>query len=102
MTKEHTMINQTDAELGTFPTCYLSRHSDRDPEVRVDTAAVVEAALNAARAIYADDPIPLDFTGQYAQRVIRITHKLATPWVPRNPRRIDEPAQVTEILELAA
>ncbi len=25
-----------------------------------------------------------------------------TPWVPRNPRRIDEPAQVKEILELAA
>jgi len=25
-----------------------------------------------------------------------------TPWVPRNPRRIDGPAQVREILELAA
>jgi alcohol dehydrogenase class IV len=25
-----------------------------------------------------------------------------TPWVPRNPRRIDRPAQVREILELAA
>ncbi len=25
-----------------------------------------------------------------------------TPWVPRNPRRIDQPAQVREILELAA
>jgi alcohol dehydrogenase class IV len=27
---------------------------------------------------------------------------MATPWVPRNPRRIDGPAQVQEILELAA
>jgi len=26
---------------------------------------------------------------------------MATPWVPRNPRRIDGPAQVREILELA-
>jgi maleylacetate reductase len=25
-----------------------------------------------------------------------------TPWVPRNPRKIDGPAQVREILELAA
>ncbi len=27
---------------------------------------------------------------------------MATPWVPRNPRRIDTPAQVHEILEFAA
>jgi maleylacetate reductase len=27
---------------------------------------------------------------------------MGTPWVPRNPRHIDEPAQVHEILELAA
>jgi alcohol dehydrogenase class IV len=27
---------------------------------------------------------------------------MGTPWVPRNPRRIDRPAQVREILELAA
>jgi maleylacetate reductase len=27
---------------------------------------------------------------------------MATPWVPRNPRRIDSPAQVREILLLAA
>jgi maleylacetate reductase len=27
---------------------------------------------------------------------------MGTPWVPRNPRRIDAPAQVREILELAA
>ena len=26
---------------------------------------------------------------------------MATPWVPRNPRRIDGPAQIREILELA-
>jgi maleylacetate reductase len=27
---------------------------------------------------------------------------MSTPWVPRNPRPINEPAQVREILELAA
>jgi hypothetical protein len=27
---------------------------------------------------------------------------MGTPWVPRNPRRIDSPEQVREILELAA
>lgn len=27
---------------------------------------------------------------------------MATPWVPRNPRHIDNPAQIREILELAA
>jgi maleylacetate reductase len=33
----------------------------------------------------------------------RIAEKaMSTPWVPRNPRRIDGPAQVREILELAA
>jgi maleylacetate reductase len=30
------------------------------------------------------------------------SHAMHTPWVPRNPRRIDAPAQVKEILELAA
>ncbi len=30
------------------------------------------------------------------------TEAMGTPWVPRNPRRIDGPAQVREILELAA
>jgi maleylacetate reductase len=27
---------------------------------------------------------------------------MATPWVPRNPRKIEGPAQVREILDLAA
>ena len=30
------------------------------------------------------------------------TQAMGTPWVPRNPRRIDGPAEVKEILELAA
>ena len=30
------------------------------------------------------------------------TQAMHTPWVPRNPRRIDRPAQVREILELTA
>jgi maleylacetate reductase len=33
----------------------------------------------------------------------RISHQaMATPWVPRNPRKIDGPAQVREILDMAA
>jgi maleylacetate reductase len=27
---------------------------------------------------------------------------MGTPWIPRNPRKIDTPAQVREILVLAA
>jgi maleylacetate reductase len=27
---------------------------------------------------------------------------MATPWVPRNPRKIDGPAQVREILDMTA
>jgi maleylacetate reductase len=27
---------------------------------------------------------------------------MGTPWVPRNPRKIDSPAQILEILKLAA
>jgi maleylacetate reductase len=27
---------------------------------------------------------------------------MATPWIPRNPRKIDNPAQVREILLMAA
>jgi alcohol dehydrogenase class IV len=30
------------------------------------------------------------------------TQAMGTPWIPRNPRKIDGPAQVREILELAA
>jgi maleylacetate reductase len=39
-------------------------------------------------------------TRDHFQRIADQT--MATPWVPRNPRRIDGPAQVREILELAA
>ena len=30
------------------------------------------------------------------------TQAMGTPWIPRNPRKIDGPAQVREILALAA
>jgi maleylacetate reductase len=39
------------------------------------------------------DPEHFDRIAQQAMR---------TPWVPRNPRKIDHPAQVREILMLAA
>jgi alcohol dehydrogenase class IV len=37
---------------------------------------------------------------EHFQRIAK--QAMGTPWVPRNPRRIDGPAQVREILELAA
>ena len=38
-----------------------------------------------------------------AEHFDRISQQaMATPWVPRNPRKIDGPAQVREILDLAA
>ena len=37
---------------------------------------------------------------EYFERIAN--QAMGTPWVPRNPRRIDGPAQVQEILKLAA
>jgi maleylacetate reductase len=38
-----------------------------------------------------------------AEHFARISQQaMATPWVPRNPRKIEGPAQVREILDLAA
>jgi alcohol dehydrogenase class IV len=48
-------------------------------------------------------PRSLSAVGIGAAEFDRIAEQtMATPWVPRNPRRIDGPAQVREILELAA
>jgi maleylacetate reductase len=37
---------------------------------------------------------------EHFERIAQLA--MATPWIPRNPRRIDSPAQVREILVLAA
>ncbi len=48
-------------------------------------------------------PRSLSAVGIGAEHFDRIAEQaMSTPWVPRNPRRIDGPAQVREILELAA
>lgn len=48
-------------------------------------------------------PRSLAAVGVGPERFDRIAEgAMATPWVPRNPRRIEGPAQVREILELAA
>jgi maleylacetate reductase len=50
-----------------------------------------------------DMPHSLGAVNVGAQEFDRIAEQaMGTPWVPRNPRRIDGPAQVREILELAA
>ncbi len=53
------------------------------------------AGLDLPRSLGAAKVGPESFD-QIAERA------MATPWVPRNPRRIEGPAQVREILELAA
>ena len=53
------------------------------------------AALGMPRSLAAANVGPEHF-----ERIARGSMK--TPWIPRNPRRIDGPAEVMEILELAA
>jgi alcohol dehydrogenase class IV len=71
-------------------------------------AAMGHPGTEAAEALHAliaglGMPRSLDSVGIGREAFPRIAEAaMATPWVPRNPRRIDGPAQVTEILELAA
>ena len=63
-----------------------------------DAADVLDsfiAALGMPRSLHAVNVAPESFDRMAEQA-------MGTPWVPRNPRRIDGPAQVREILELAA
>jgi len=63
-----------------------------------DAAEVLDAfitALGMPRSLHAVNVAPESFDRMAEQA-------MGTPWVPRNPRRIDGPAQVREILELAA
>ena len=71
-------------------------------------AAMGRPGTEAAEALHAliaglDMPRSLGAVGIGRETFPRIAEAaMATPWVPRNPRRIDGPAQVREILELAA
>ncbi len=63
-----------------------------------DAADVLDAfigGLGMPRSLHAVNVGAAEFDRIAAQA-------MGTPWVPRNPRRIDGPAQVREILELAA
>ena len=71
-------------------------------------AAMGRPGTEAAEALHAliaglDMPRSLGAVGIGREAFPRIAEAaMATPWVPRNPRRIDGPAQVREILEFAA
>jgi maleylacetate reductase len=48
-------------------------------------------------------PRSLNDVGVGLEHFDRIAEQaMGTPWIPRNPRRIDGPAQIREILLLAA
>jgi alcohol dehydrogenase class IV len=64
-------------------------------EELADLVSGLVAALGMPRTL-AEVGIGRDQFGFIAQQA------MATPWVPRNPRRIEAPGQVEEILELAA
>jgi maleylacetate reductase len=71
-------------------------------------AAMGRPGTEAAEALHAliaglDMPRSLGAVGIGREAFPRIAEAaMATPWVPRNPRPIDGPAQVREILEFAA
>ena len=71
-------------------------------------AAMGRPGTEAAEALHAliaglDMPRSLGAVGIGREAFPRIAEAaMATPWVPRNPRPIDGPAQVREILEVAA
>jgi maleylacetate reductase len=68
---------------------------DHPGEDAADVLDAFIAGLGMPRSLGAVNIKPQEFD--------RISEQsMGTPWVPRNPRRIDGPAQVREILELAA
>jgi maleylacetate reductase len=68
---------------------------DHPGEDAADVLDAFIAGLGMPRSLRAVNVGPESFDRMAEQA-------MATPWVPRNPRRIDGPAQVREILELAA
>jgi alcohol dehydrogenase class IV len=84
-----------------------NRAANAERQVMV-AAAMGRPDAEAAEALHAliaglGMPRSLGAVGIVPDAFARIAERaMATPWVPRNPRRIEGPAQVTEILELAA
>jgi maleylacetate reductase len=63
-----------------------------------DAADVLEALISGLRMPRSLSAVKVD-AGSFDKMA---QQAMGTPWVPRNPRRIDRPSQVREILELAA
>jgi maleylacetate reductase len=84
-----------------------NRAANAERQARV-AAAMGSPGGEAAEALHAliagiGMPRSLEAVGIGRDAFPRIAERaMATPWVPRNPRRIEGPAQVMEILELAA
>jgi maleylacetate reductase len=82
-----------------------SVNADRQAKI---SAAMSQAGIDASTVldVFIDElgmPRSLNAVQIGRESFQRIANQaMATPWVPRNPRRIDSPAQVREILELAA
>ena len=82
-----------------------SANADRQALVAVAMGHPDEDAGDVLHAFIAGLGMPrgLATVNVHADQFDRISKQaMGTPWVPRNPRRIDGPAQVREILELAA
>ena len=82
-----------------------SANADRQALVAVAMGHPDEDAGDVLHAFIAGLGMPrgLATVNVHADQSDRISKQaMGTPWVPRNPRRIDGPAQVREILELAA
>ncbi|QOZ14190.1 maleylacetate reductase [Bradyrhizobium sp. CCBAU 21365] len=88
----------------------VMRWNKRD---NADRQALVAAAMGHAGADAGDvlDRFIRDLGMPRSLQEVRVgpehfdriaTQAMRTPWVPRNPRKIDDPSQVREILEMAA
>jgi alcohol dehydrogenase class IV len=80
-------------------------NAERQARVAAAMGSPNGEAAEALHALIAGLGMPrsLDAVGIGRDAFPRIAERaMATPWVPRNPRRIEGPAQVMEILELAA
>ncbi len=83
----------------------LSANADRQRLVALAMGKGSMQAADALAALIGDlgMPVRLNQVNVGPEHFDKIAAQaMGTPWVPRNPRRIEGPAQVREILELAA
>jgi maleylacetate reductase len=82
-----------------------SANADRQALVASAMGHAGDDAADSLDALIAGLGMPrslsdVDVSAEQFQRIAE--QAMGTPWVPRNPRAIDSPAQVVEILQLAA